>query len=219
MIFVNFKTYQEGTGANAVKLARIMEEVSSETQIKLIPVVQAGDVREVVQAVKLEVWVQHVDIEGYGAHTGSIIPEEVKEDGASGTFLNHSEHRFLSFENLEKAHQRAKEVGLKTLIFAGNIPQLLSVVGLNPDFVSYEPPELVGSTTTSVSQEKPEVIAESVQIAKAKSLPLIVGAGIKTEEDIRKSLELGATGFAIASSIVKAIDPKEELTKLIEGYK
>ncbi len=218
MIFVNFKTYQEGTGANAVKLARIMEQVSFETQIKLIPVVQAGDVREVSQAVKLEVWVQHVDFEGYGAHTGSTIPEEVKEDGAVGTFLNHSEHRFMSLEDLEKAHQRAKGVGLKTLIFAGNIPHLLSVVGLNPDFVSYEPPELVGSTTTSVSQEKPEVIAESVQIAKAKSLPLIVGAGIKTEEDIRKSLELGATGFAIASSIVKAQDPKEELLKLIKGY-
>ncbi len=218
MIFVNFKTYLEGTGANAVKLAHVMEEVSTESQIKLIPVVQAADVREVVQSVKLEVWVQNVDSAEYGAHTGSIIPEAVKEDGASGTFLNHSEHRFLSFEELEKAHQRARDVGLKTLVFAGNIAQLVSILSLAPDFVSYEPPELVGSTTTSVSQAKPEVIAEAVEISKGKRLPLIVGAGIKTEEDIRVSLGLGATGFAIASSIVKSPDPKSELLKLTKGY-
>jgi len=78
---------------------------------------------------------------------------------------------------------------------------------------------LVGSKTTSVAQSKPEVIAEAVKIAREKELPLIVGAGIKSEEDIRVSLQLGASGFAIASDIVKAEDPKEELIKLIQGYK
>jgi triosephosphate isomerase (TIM) len=218
MIFVNFKTYLEGSGENAKKLALIMEQVSSESQIKLIPVVQAGDVREIVQTVKLEVWVQHVDLEEYGAHTGATLPESVMEDGATGTFLNHSEHRFESFEALQKANARAKSVGLKTLIFAGNTAQLISIVSLNPDFVSYEPPELVGSTSTSVSKEKPEIISEAVEIAKKKSLPLIVGAGIKSEEDVRKSLELGASGFAIAKSIVTSANPKEELLNLIKGY-
>ena len=219
MIFVNFKTYQEGTGENAVKLAKLMQEVADEYQVKLIPVVQAGDVREIVQSVRLEVWVQNVDNAEFGAHTGSIIPESVKEDGASGTFLNHSEHPFFSFEELEKTHSRAKDTGLKTLIFAGNIAHLVSVCGLLPDFVSYEPPELVGSQTTSVSESRPEVISQAVDIARKKSLPLIVGAGIKSEEDVRKSLELGASGFAVASSIVKSSDPKKVLTELLEGYK
>lgn len=218
MIFVNFKTYKESTGSAAVGLAKIMEDVATSALIKLIPVVQAEDVREVSQSVKLEVWVQHVDAVEYGAHTGSIIPEAVKEDGAIGTFLNHSEHKFQSFEELEKAHRRAKEVGLKTLIFAGNIPELLSVRSLKPDFVSYEPPELVGSQTTSVVKEKPEVIAQAVEAAKEVSLPLIVGAGIKSEEDIRVSLGLGASGFAVASGVVKAEDPKVELNKLLNGY-
>lgn len=218
MIFVNFKTYQEGTGERAVELAKIMEEVSVATQIKLIPVVQAEDVREAVQSVHLEVWTQHVDPVEYGAHTGSIIAEAVKEDGATGTFLNHSEHKFADFEGLKKAHERAKSAGLKTLIFAGDLSELQKIISLKPDFVSYEPPELVGSQTTSVAREKPEVIADAVKIAKSLSLPLIVGAGIKSEDDIRKSLELGASGFAIASSIVKAQDPKKELLDLIKGY-
>ena len=199
-------------------MAKLLESVALETQVKIIPVVQAADVREVVQTVKLEVWVQHIDPVEFGAHTGSIIPESVKEDGAIGTFLNHSEHKFENFEELESAHKRAKSVGLKTLIFAGNIAHLLSVVELRPDFVSYEPPELVGSETTSVAKEKPEIISKAVEIAKTKSLPLIVGAGIKSEEDIRVSLQLGASGFAIASDIVKAKDPKKELLELIKGY-
>lgn len=219
MIFVNFKTYKEGTGVAAVGLARILEEVSTESQIKIIAVVQPEDIREIVQTVKLEVWTQHVDPVEYGAHTGSIIPEAVKEDGAVGTFLNHSEHKFQNFDDLKNAHARAKGVGLKTLVFAGNIPELLSVRELKPDFLSYEPPELVGSKTTSVAKEKPEVIVQAVTASKEYSLPLIVGAGIKSEVDIRVSLGLGASGFAIASDIVRAKDPKKELMELIKGYR
>jgi triosephosphate isomerase len=218
MIFINFKTYEEGTGVNAIHLSKVLEEVATDTQMKIIPVVQADDVREVAQSVKLEVWSQHIDPYEYGAHTGGIIAEGVKEDGAAGTFLNHSERKFDNFENLQKAHERAKSVGLKTLIFAGDIEELLKVIELTPDFVSYEPPELVGSKTTSVAREKPEVIAKAVEIARRKGLPLIVGAGIKSEEDIRRSLELGASGFAIASDIVKADNPKAELLELVKGY-
>jgi len=218
MFFINFKTYQEGTGDNALRLARILEEVASSTQSKIVPVVQASDVKEVAIGVKLEVWCQHIDSDELGAHTGSTTAEAVKDDGAVGTFLNHSERKFVSLESLTMAHNRAKSVGLKTLIFAGNIPELLSVINLNPDYVSYEPPELVGSKTTSVAREKPDVIAKAVEIARKKSLPLIVGAGIKSEDDVRKSLELGASGFAVASDIVKAEDPGGELLDLLKGY-
>lgn len=219
MIFVNFKTYEKGTGGNAVNLVRVLEAVSSETGIKIIPVLQASDIREAVSASQLGIWSQNIDPAEYGAHTGSTLPEAVKEDGAEGTFLNHSEHRFATFEDLEKAVTRAHAVGLKTLVFAGNTDELKKVVSLKPTFVSYEPPELVGSKTTSVAEAKPEVISEAVEIAKKHDLPLIVGAGIKSREDIKKSLELGAVGFAVASAIVDSSDPKSELLKLTEGYK
>jgi triosephosphate isomerase len=109
-------------------------------------------------------------------------------------------------------------VGLKTLIFAGNKESLINLSKLKPDFLSYEPPELVGSATTSVAEAKPEIISEAVEIARAEGLPLVVGAGIKSTLDIKKSLELGAAGFAVASSIVKAENPKEVLKMLAEGY-
>lgn len=219
MIFVNFKTYRQGSGTNSINLVSILEEVAHGAQIKIIPVVQASDVKEIVQASKLEIWVQHTDAVEFGAHTGFILPEAVLEDGAMGTFLNHSEHKFENFDVLKKAYERARDVGLKTLIFAANIDELKLILRLKPTYVAYEPPELVGSKTTSVAKAKPEVISEAVEITKENELPLVVGAGIKSQEDVRKSLELGAIGVAVASDIVTAEDPKKEILDLVEGFK
>src|SRR3990167_6939169 len=143
MIFVNFKTYEQGSGQKALNLVKVLEEIALLSQVKIIPVVQAGDVKEVSSSSKLEIWVQKVDPIEYGANTGSILPESVYEDGASGTFLNHSEAKFSDFESLEKANKRATEVGLKTLIFAKDIEELKKVLVLKPTYIAYEPPELI----------------------------------------------------------------------------
>ena len=118
MIFVNYKTYEEGTGQKAVVLTKILEEVAHETQVKIIPVVQIIDAESILAATTLEVWIQHVDPVSYGAHTGWTLPEEAARVGISGVFLNHSEHKFVNFDDLKKASVRATQVGLKTLIFA-----------------------------------------------------------------------------------------------------
>jgi triosephosphate isomerase (TIM) len=219
MIFVNFKTYVEASGQNALSLIQILEEVAKSSQIKIIPVVQALDLEEAVKHTSLEVWVQKVDPIEFGAHTGAVVPQEVLDLGASGTFLNHSEQKITDFEVLKKSVQDCHEIGLKTLVFAGDIDELQKNLETHPDFISYEPPELVGSTETSVSKAKPEIIKDAVTISNTAGIPLIIGAGIKSQEDIRKGVELGAAGFAIASSIVKAVDPKKELLDLVEGYK
>ncbi len=218
MIFVNYKTYKEGTGQAAVALTKILEEVAHEAQIKIIPVVQATDIKEVIAATTLEVWTQKIDPYEPGAHTGSVLAEAVMEDGAIGTFLNHSESKFTNFEDLAKASDRAKAVGLKTLIFAADTKELKDIASLTPTYLSYEPPELVGSTTDSVAS-RPEVIKEASEIAKMAAIPLIVGAGVKSAQDVRKCLEQGAVGIAVASSILKAEDPKKEIMDLIEGFK
>lgn len=219
MIFVNFKAYQQGIGEAAVKMAEILEDVAHETQIKIIPVVGSGDIREVTSATILEVWAQKIDPFEPGAHTGSILAETVIEDGAAGTFLNHSESRLASYEELAKASDRAKLVGLKTLIFAKDIEDLKNVSSLTPNYVAYEPPELIGSSEVSVATAKPEVIKEAAEIARLAGIPLIVGAGVHSAEDVRKSMELGAAGIAIASDIMKAENPKKELLDLTEGFK
>lgn len=218
MIFVNFKIYEKGTGSYALTLISELEKASHERQIKVIPVLQSSDIKEAVFSTKLEVWAQSIDAVEYGAHTGATLAQAVVEDGAYGTFLNHSERKFKSFDDLKIAFNLATAAGLRTLIFAGDLGELKKVVELRPNYVSYEPPELVGSKTTSVAKAKPEVIEKAADIARAHDLPLIVGAGIKSAEDVRVSLSLGAVGFAVASDIVLANDPKKEIMELMEGY-
>jgi triosephosphate isomerase len=217
MIFVNFKTYSESSGEHAVVLAKICEEAHT-TRVPVIPVVQDFDLENVKNAIATPVWIQHIDEYDSGAHTGSTVAEIAQQHGASGTFLNHSEHRFEHFDDLEKAHSHAKAIALKTLIFAKDIEELRKVARLNPNFLAYEPPELVGSTDTSVAEAQPEIISQAVEIARRESIPLIVGAGIKSVEDIRVSLRLGANGFAVASNIVKADNQREALQELLTGF-
>lgn len=218
MIFVNYKTYEQGTGSHAVALTEILEEVSHDSQIRIIPAVQAGDVKEVVTSTALEVWAQKIDPVEPGAHTGAILAESVVDDGATGTFLNHSEAKFANFDDLAKASDRAKSVGLKTLIFAKDVTELKNICSLTPTYVAYEPPDLIGSSTTSVAS-RPEIIKEAAEIAKLAGLPLIVGAGVHTMDDVRRSLEQGAAGIAVASDILKAEDPKKEILELVDGFK
>lgn len=219
MIFINFKTYKEGSGKQAIDLVKIIEEVSEETQIKIIPVVQATDIKEIVRGSKLEIWAQNVDLENYGAHTGAILPEAVFEDGALGTFLNHSEKKLPDFDKLEAVTKRAKEVDLKTLIFASDVAELVKILSVKPTFAAYEPPELIASKTTSVSQAKPDVIVKAVTLSKEAGTPLIVGAGVSSAKDVKICIELGAVGVAVASDVVIADDPKKELLDLTEGFK
>jgi len=214
MIFVNYKTFEEGSGDKALELTKIIESVAQDSQIKIIPVVQSLDLKEIIAGTSLEVWIQSVDPVDFGAHTGSVVPKEILEAGAKGTFLNHSENKITDFEILKNTVKLCREVGLKTLVFAADIEELKRNLDTNPDYISYEPPELVGNTQTSVSESKPEVISEAVKFAKDAGIPLIVGAGVKSAEDIRIGLKLGAAGFAIASSIVKSDDPKKELMEL-----
>lgn len=218
MIFLNFKTYQSGTGEKAITMAKLVEEVSKETGIKIVSVVQPMDVREVVLELSTDVWSQKVDAVEFGAHTGSILPESVVDDGAIGTVLNHSEDRFPDFQTLSKAHERAKEVGLKTLIFAKDIEELEKVASLKPDYISYEPPTLIGSKDVSVATAEPDIIAKASLISKKYNIPLIVGAGVHSAIDVKKCLELGAVGVAVASDVMNAVDPRAELLDLMEGF-
>jgi len=204
IIIINFKTYKQGK--KVVELAKKIEKVSKD----IIIGVQANDIYEVAKATKLKVFSEHVDYFKPGKYTGYIIPEAIKKDKAVGSFLNHSEHK-LKFDVLVKSIKRCKDVGLKTAVFAKDLKQAKKIEKLKPDFLIYEPPELVGGDV-SVSDAKPEVISKIKKNLKCKFL---VGAGIKTKEDVDVAMKLGASGIAVSSAVVKSKNPEGKLRGLI----
>lgn len=216
-VIVNFKTYEKSTGEKAVSLAKMCEKVANETGKEVVVAVQAADIHRVSQAVKIPVFAEHVDASGQGQSTGRVTIESAKEAGASGTLVNHSERRIKN-DQIELVVNKAKELGMTTIVCA-NDPDIAGELNkLNPDYVAVEPPELIGGDI-SVSSAQPDVIEKSVQnvCGGEKCEKVIVGAGIKSKEDVSKAIELGSIGVLVASGIVKAEDPEKELRGLVEG--
>lgn len=209
----NFKNYEQAVGANAIKLAKIHEKVSKETGVSIAIAVNALDVARVAEAVSIPVFAQHIDACDYGSFTGYILPQAVKKAGAAGTLLNHSERR-IDPEILGNLISYAQKGSLCRIVCAENAEEVEKIAEYDPDFIAYEPPELIGSTDISVATAKPEVIADSVQAAR--HIPLLVGAGINNVEDIKIALKLGAKGFLVASAIVKSSDPEKTLREMVE---
>jgi triosephosphate isomerase len=181
-------------------------------------VVQAVDVYRVSREVLVPVYAQHADGIGYGAHTGWVLPEAVKEAGAMGALINHSEKKIRmekSEVSLDLTIKRCKEVGLKTVVCGEDVEEVEEILELNPDFVAYEPPELIGGRV-SVSSAKPEVVSKVLELAGQEKV--LIGAGVNSGEDVRVGLELGVFGFLIASAVMKAKDPEVALRELVKGY-
>ncbi len=216
MIYVNFKTYDQGTGAKALAMAEMIRRVSLVFGIEVVGVVQAGDVYRISSGVEHDwVWCQHADGIEYGAHSGWLLPESIKQNGAAGVMLNHAERK-LEWEFLEASVQRCRAVGLRVGVCADSLEEVERVLPLSPDWIAYEPPELIGNKELSVSTAKPEVVEAAVKMCGETTL--LIGAGIQGAGDIRKGLELGAKGFLLASSVMTSENPETKLRELLGGY-
>ncbi|RME31372.1 triosephosphate isomerase [Candidatus Woesearchaeota archaeon] len=211
VIIVNFKTYASATGEGAVALAKTCERVAEERDADIRVAVQAADIYRVASAVSLPVYAEHVDPIEPGRHTGYILPEDVKEAGAVGTLLNHSEHP-IDMETLARTVKDCNETGLKFIICAPDAEKGSIVAQFLPEFVAVEPPELI-SGDVSVSEAEPELIEEA---AKKIPAPLLVGAGIHDGDDVQVAMELGAKGVLLASGVTKADDPEDVLNDLLD---
>jgi triosephosphate isomerase len=217
LLIINFKTYEEATGKNALKLAKVIEKFANSKSVEIILAVQPTDIRLLSENTKLTIFSQHIDPIKFGANTGWILPEAVKYAGARGTLLNHSERR-LEDEKLKETIIRCKEIGLRTVVCAETLEKAIKIALLKPDYIAFEPPELIGGDI-SVSKAKPEIIKKFVEEVKEKlSIPILCGAGVKNEEDVRKAKELGVDGILVASGVVKAKKPEEAVKNLLKGF-
>ncbi|MCS7121118.1 MAG: triose-phosphate isomerase [Archaeoglobaceae archaeon] len=215
LIVINFKAYKEGFGKNALKLAKIAEDIASRCNEKLALAVSFLDLPVIVREVNLDVFAQHVDPISFGSFTGKICPEMLKEVGAKGSLINHSENR-MKLSDIEFVVSKMKELDLISIVCTNNATTTAAAAALDPDFVAVEPPELIG-TGISVSKARPEVVSRAVEVAKKvnSKVKVLCGAGISSREDYLRALELGAEGVLLASGVVKAKDQKKALEELV----
>jgi triosephosphate isomerase len=215
VIILNFKTYLESSGINALNLAKSLESVADETGISMVAVPQAIDICQIVDETHIPIFAQNIDPISPGGHTGSNLLENFKGAGISGTLINHSEIR-MELADIENVVEKTRENNLFSVVCTNNIQTSMAAATLNPDFVAIEPPELIGSGI-SVSQAEPEVVEGAVSKVREinSNVKVLCGAGISTGEDMKAALDLGSEGVLLASGIILAKDPKEALLNLV----
>ncbi len=214
VLFINFKNYRQAF-EGFPKLYQNLEAVARRypavgTFFAPPPLFAA----KIADATDIPLWAQHSDPLTLERGTGFLPAEGERYLGIKGTFLNHSEHP-MSDQDLAKAVELSHNAGLSTMIFADSIEAISRIRRLEPNYIAYEPPELIAGDV-SVTSARAAIIPEAVEAARPT--PLLVGAGIRAEEDIQTALKLGAIGAVVSSAIVTASDPAAALDRLLSAY-
>jgi len=213
LVVVNFKTYQTAHGASAEELARAMSGI--DTDARMIAAVSALDLAAVVAAAPdLEVWCQHLDPVGFGSNTGWLHPDTAVERGATGTLINHAEHK-VSIEHVAMLLDQVPE-DFCVCACAADIDEAQALAALGPTYVAVEPPELIGGDI-SVTSADPGIVSGTVAAVRevTDEVGILCGAGVKSGADVATAMELGTTGVLLASGVTKADDPRAALDDLV----
>lgn len=201
MFIINYKNYEEISGAKAAKLAAVAQKAAKKYKVKI-----AVAPPQHLLGIKYSgpILAQHTDNAKTGSTTGYVIPELLKASKVAGSLINHSEHR-IAPQDIEVLVQRLRQLKMISIVCVQDVTEAARYAKLNPDYIAIEPPELIGSGK-AVSTERPELITDAAKAVKdaKNSTKLLCGAGIVSGNDVKKAIELGSSGILVASGIVKA---------------
>lgn len=213
-VIVNLKHYQVASGPLCERFLSSFIGMELPDGIRVAFALNPIDLRIAANFPELDFYSQHVDPVEYGAKTGQLSIESLIDLGISGTLLNHSERR-LHEDRISDTVKMARRYGFPIVVCAENQDEAEKYSKLKPQFIAYEPPELIGGDI-SVTSAKPEIISEVVERCSGSGVQVLVGAGVKNGSDVLQSIKLGAKGVLVASGIVLSKDPLSSLNSLIE---
>lgn len=215
VIIVNFKAYREVEGDRAIRLSRLIQKVSTENGVPMAVCPPHLSLSMIARMLEIPVYAQSVDPIPAGPGTGFVTPSMLHSTDVKGTLVNHSEHR-IPAEDVAKAVQMCSEIGLETCVCAETSAEAASFAALHPKMIAIEPPALIGGDV-SVTTADPAIVSGTVDsvIAVDPDIAVYCGAGVKTGEDVRAAIDLGAHGVLLASGVVKSKDPETVLRDLI----
>ncbi len=219
IVVINFKAYPTSYGRKGLEIAKLADKIFKEFKgnVEVVIAPPATEIRTLKNEIEVKVFAQHADPYDLGARTGWLPLEIIKDAGADGVLINHSEHR-LRLDEINKLVVKAKELNMISLVCA-DVPETGAAVALlRPDIIAVEPPELIG-TGIAVSKAKPEVVTNSVNLIRNvnKEVIILTGAGISSPDDVEAAIRLGTSGVLVASAIMKAKDPEKVIRGMVEA--
>ncbi len=206
LMVVNLKHYVYGS--RTLELVRKIDIYFNNA----IVAVNAVDLADIAKNTTIPVYGQHVDHFPLGRATGYLLPEVLKEAGASGSLLNHSEHK-LSFTRIKKTLERCQELNFKLVVCVSSLREAEKVSLLKPYAIAFEDPALI-ETGKSITQYKTHEIKKFVEIMKNSLTLSLCGAGISSARDVQEALALGCQGVLVASAIANSPKPEQFLKEI-----
>lgn len=211
LIIVNCKAYAQGSGSGALRIAEMAERYAKEHGVTIGIAPQALDLTAISAVTSIPVFAQHVDPYSAGRGTGMITAQALKKAGATGAILNHSEHRMRT-EDITQAVKMLHKEKLLAIVCVESVARLQELLHhVRPDYFCLEPPELIAGDV-SVSVARPDTVLQAVHATK---IPLLIGAGVRTYEDLNIAQEMGCAGIILSSGIVLAPHKDRAFARLL----
>jgi triosephosphate isomerase len=208
LLILNLKAHEQGIGRRARYIGDIANRLSNDSGVRIILAAQPTDIESL--SYKNEVFAQHIDPIPYGPSTGYILPEAVRGAGATGTLINHSE-RSLSIDDIKQRIERAKNVGLSTVVFAPSAGHAEQIAGMGPNYIALE-------LSGEFSSDSRSLLEETISRVRAANPAVRVLAGIDSGQDLIAALSLGAAGALVSSSVLDSEKPEDALRDILGGF-
>ena len=202
-------------GQDVIDLAKAADAASEKYDVDIIfttPVVEIARVKAATR--RIHVFAPHMDPIRPGRGLADTLPESLVAAGAEGVMLNHCE-KPLTLGVLKATIERAKEVGLTTIVCADSCAEAGMIARLKPDIIVAEPTELVG---TGVSCG-PEYVKTAMQAVKDVDPDILVltAAGIAGGQDVYDIIAAGADATGSSSGVAKAADRAAMVDEMISA--
>lgn len=178
---------------------------------EIILAVQAPDAGILSRSTKFKIFVQDTFSEAEDCFLAFFNdPDPAGNHSVKGVILNHPERK-LTTDELTASIKRARELNIETLICATTIGEAVELNKYEPHYIGIESEQLIGKDD-SFRNHCPGIVQEAKQLIDAE---ILIGAGIKTSNDLKHVLNSGGSGVLISSLILKAPDPSHTLNDFL----
>lgn len=202
-------------GDAVLEYARAADAAAREYDVDVLFVTPYTEIRRVRENTdRLIVFAPYMDTLRPGRGIADILPEALKDAGAQGVVINHSE-RPMTLSAIKKTIDRANELDLLTFLCADTISEAQALAYLHPDILNPEPTELIG---TGIASDM-GYVKEVIRAVKAIDPAILVeqAAGITTAKQVYDFIMAGSEAAGSASGILDSSDPFSLLNEMIHS--
>ncbi|NIG57749.1 triose-phosphate isomerase [Chitinophaga sp. Cy-1792] len=208
-IIVNFKKL---VGAAALEL---VDELSKSDDLLLskydiILALQAPDAVNVPPDCKFRIFIQDTFSDEKDGFLSFFQHHAIRHPSVAGVILNHPEKK-LSAGELHACVEKARALDMEMLICATTISEAVELNRYAPHYIGIESEALIGKDD-SFTNHCPDIVEEARQHIQTD---ILIGAGIKTPEDLHHVINTGGSGVLVSSLILKSKQPLNTLTDFL----